>query len=400
MSTRNSIIENTIALWSEPHTSGPSMRAILKKSAITAPALYHHFDSLQHLYAEAHEHAFASASTWFGARLDELLVGPELGPHALPALMAELIDRWCNECRHLAFVRLECLLDAARQGQPTDLATRWEYLWRDAWQTIAARCGMGAAGQGTGAVAAGLSLSHLIRVRPTIDRCCVEETSRGWVNWVLGKQAGDEQWHCFALHATERESTPIERPDGKALPLAEAAAQLLIEKGGGEVTHRSVAQKAGVSTGAVAHYFRTANDLMQGAFAVIYWQSLTRARNAVGASPSDKKTLSLMTVFNPPGPDWWSAIGWLEFHLAVARDSAFKAIDPQLRYRGGHMSKRFLECLLPSGATPTQTDKALFSNWVFGTRTQIAAKTASPDFYRENTQWLIKLLSGMARPGE
>lgn len=393
MKTRETLIESTIALWSQPHASGPSMRAILKRSAITAPALYHHFESLQHLYAEAQELALARAAQWFTARLEDLQAGPELGPHALPALMAELVDRWCQECRPLAFIRFECLIEAARQGAPTPLAARWEYLWRDMWRAVAARCGLAEAADGTAAVAAGLSLSHLIDVRRTVDRCCVDEVGRGWLDWVLGKAAANNHWHDFALAAANSENAPIPRLAAKELSLAEAAAQLLIEKGVGEVTHRSVAQQAGVSAGAVAHYYRTVGDLLRAAFSAIYWQSLGSVLAGGDKAPSPPQSPVLLAVFTPPQPEWWSVIGWLEFHLALARDPALAALAARIRYRGGHMSQRFLGILLPRGVEPGQADRALFSHWVFGTRIQIAAKAADPDFYRGQAEWLTATLA-------
>lgn len=391
MSTRDTLIESTVSLWSEPHASGPSMRAILGKSGLTAPALYHHFDSLQTLYAKAQEQAFAEARDWFAARLQELGDGPSLPPHALPALMASLIDRWCNECRHLAFVRFECLLDAMRQTRPTPLATQWEALWNDSWQALATRCSLSSAGAGTAAVAAGLSLSHLIRVHPLADRCCVDEACRGWVDWALGHQARSSEWHQFALTTANAGDTPIARPAGKVAPLAEAAAHLLIEHGAGLVTHRNVAQQAGVSTGAVAHHCRTVSDLLRAAFATIYWQSLTRAR----AETDKPAPLSLQVLFEPPQPEWWPVIGWIELHLALARDPSLAAIAPHIRYRRGHMSERFLDLLLPSGLAPGQTDKVLFAHFIFGTRMQIAARSANRDFYRGNAEWLTATLSSV-----
>ncbi len=394
MNTREKIIESTISLWSGPDMSGPSMRAILKKSGITAPSLYHRFDSLYHLYRESHEAALTLAERWLDARLEELDGETPLHPRAFAPLMAVLIHRWCHECRNLAFARFECVLETMRRDEATDIAFRWEILWRNFWQAVSERCGLADAGEATGALASGLSIAHLIPIRPTVDRCCIEEACRGWVDWCLGSRATENRWHEFALAAASSGNGPIKRPAGKALPLAEAAANLLVEKGTGEVTHRGVAAAAGVSTGAVAHYFRTVDDLLCGAFAAIYWRTMPSEQalaEAGGSTPPP--AYSVRTLIDPPKRDWWPVIGWVEFHLALARDPALAALAPRIRYRGGHMSKRFLEAMLPPGSESGQTDRALFAHWVFGIRMQIAAGRSDPGFYRKSTAWFTETVS-------
>ncbi|NWO96379.1 TetR family transcriptional regulator, partial [Escherichia coli] len=79
-----------------------SARGLAQATGLPASSIYHHFGDLERLYVCAHEHAQALAAEWCGARLDQLADVPA-GIESLPALLAALIDDWCEGQRGLAF---------------------------------------------------------------------------------------------------------------------------------------------------------------------------------------------------------------------------------------------------------------------------------------------------------
>ncbi|CUR56717.1 conserved hypothetical protein [metagenome] len=70
------------------------------------------------------------------------------------------------------------------------------------------------------------------------------------------------------------ESGPSERrarrdPEGRRRMIEEAAADLLLETGGGAITHRQVASRAGVALGSTTHYFATLDELRDAALKLL-----------------------------------------------------------------------------------------------------------------------------------
>ena len=66
---RDKLINSTIFLWTMPGSSEPSLRAILDHSGAAAPSLYHHFESIYHLYRSAHDVAAGRADLFFECKL-------------------------------------------------------------------------------------------------------------------------------------------------------------------------------------------------------------------------------------------------------------------------------------------------------------------------------------------
>jgi AcrR family transcriptional regulator len=68
-----------------------------------------------------------------------------------------------------------------------------------------------------------------------------------------------------------------------AIRIAESAAEVMETEGLGGLTHRAVATRAGMTTGAVTHHFRTIEDLVAGA---IRGQVQAMNRDLPGAGPA------------------------------------------------------------------------------------------------------------------
>lgn len=399
MTTQEKLVNATISLWMLTGNARPSMRAILARSDATPPSLYHHFTSLYHLYHAAHEAAVERAEWWCAARLAELDTGTALDPAALPPLMACLIDEWCRERRELAFAHFLCLAETVRGSGSKELALRWETLWREFWQAVADRCGLPDAGTATASLAVGLDLAHLLRTRRTIDRCWLDEICRAWGDWNNGRLAADSQWHLHAMTAARYHDAPPELPEGKALAIANAAADVLIDQGAHHIAHRTVAAHAGVSTGSVSYHCRTVDDLLRAAFAALYWRAVKpvpeQADGTGAAMTRAEAEAAIASGSVPPGPDRQSTTGWIELHLALARDPDLASLAARVRYRGGHVANRYLHALLPGHCTASLVDRALLANWIIGSQLQTAVAPIDIAPYRASSEWLTAMISGL-----
>lgn len=115
--------------------------------------------------------------------------------------------------------------------------------------------------------------------------------------------------------------------DGRRRQAALAACHVLIDGGAEALTHRAVAERAGLSRSAVGYYFRTATDLFRAAISGVY---------LIGDGRGSLPAL-------PPGADpilWRGQAvvrGQLAVVLAAARDSSLiPYVIDQRRWRGVH----------------------------------------------------------------
>ena len=81
-----------------------------------------------------------------------------------------------------------------------------------------------------------------------------------------------------------------------ALRIAKSAAEVMEKDGLGGLTHRAVAARAGVTTGAVTHHFRTIEDLVAGAIRGQV-QAMNRDLPGVGPSPAVEEIRNVKQLF-------------------------------------------------------------------------------------------------------
>lgn len=88
-------------------------------------------------------------------------------------------------------------------------------------------------------------------------------------------------------------------PEERRRLIADALMRVAADQGLESVSLRHVATRAGVSTGMVQHYFRTRDEMMTFALAVVHERSrirVTEAVAALGADPSPRQLLRTMIV--------------------------------------------------------------------------------------------------------
>ncbi|MDR3510605.1 MAG: TetR family transcriptional regulator [Caulobacteraceae bacterium] len=211
------------------------------------------------MFSLAFRHGLAQTDDWLRARAAELSALPRT-PAGASFALDYLVGEWTRQARPLALLYQEC------RATPSDgVGDDWTRLWRDFWLRTAGEFGLGETdGRLLHAFFESEALYNLSTWSPALERAALRELcdhfGSGWLGAPRTAAAG-------ALALAERAATaqPGSPETPAAARIAEAAAKVVETVGLGGLTHRAVAARAGVTTGAVTHHFRTIEDLVAGA---------------------------------------------------------------------------------------------------------------------------------------
>jgi AcrR family transcriptional regulator len=348
--------------WEERGARGMSARQIGLMANAPVSSIYHHFESLEQLFLVSQQECLAAAEAWCDQQLDQLF-GFRHSPQSLGSYFAYVVDEWSHTQRPLAFAWRECQLLADRRTDFVALSLRWNELWRGFWRRAGEHFSLGAKTIVVERIFDNESLLHMMRWRRPVDRAALEETGRGLTAWLSGEPAPAAPWREFA-HAQAlllRPATPA--ADDITVRVRRAAGHLIESTGVAGVTHRAVAEQAGLTLGAVSHKCRTKSALLEAAFEGVYGALTTQTVSATPAAA----TAGISTFAN----DVVRAIerakrGSLsdELFVAVARDASLTAFGAQLRYLRGRTSRASLQALLGTRRQASILEGALFSSFL------------------------------------
>ncbi|MEN2712169.1 TetR/AcrR family transcriptional regulator [Sphingomonas sp. NPDC092331] len=359
-------IAAVLSAWEVSGQAAVSARGLAQVTGLPASSIYHHFGDLERLYVSAHEHAQALAAEWCGARLDQLADVPA-GAESLPALLAVLIDDWCEGQRGLAFAWRECQLLVARDPRYGPAAQRWRTLWAGFWRHVCDRLGIPGTATITERLFDGESFLHMMRWRRSVDRAALDELCRGWGNWLGGSLAGPGPWRDMARGCAQRSARLPEARDETAERIAEAAAAIVARGGVAGVTHRAVAAEAGLTLGVVSHKFRTSAELLGSAFEAIYRRNVPAGElEAELAAAADGNGRAMLDRLGErPGAEEFR-LATSELMMAAMRDPALAPFAAQLRYLRGRTSRLFLQAMIGRDRPIGPLDAAIFSSFAIG----------------------------------
>lgn len=239
--------------------AGASARSIAAAAGAAASAINYNFGTLERLFSKAFESGAARTADWLEARSRELRALPR-SPEAAVRALAYVIVEWTRGARPLALLYQECL--AATPGEGPGAA--WTRLWRDFWLRTAEEFGLGEVeGRLMHLFFESEGLYHLSGWSPALEAAALGELADHFGAVWLGA-APRTPIGALALAEQSAGVLATGQIAPSAIRIAEAAAEV-VEGGLGGLTHRAVAARAGVTTGAVTHHFRTIEDLVAGA---------------------------------------------------------------------------------------------------------------------------------------
>ena len=270
---KNRLIQAVLFGWTQNGTSELSARTIGAKAGASASAIYYHFGDAEHLYDAASRAALAQARSWCAAqeaRIAALPLDAGRGDTAIGPIMASLIDDLCGPDRALALAWRETHLLAARRADFAPLWSEWVALWRGFWLRLCRRLAIEAAAPLCHAFFDGELCMHLMPWNRPGDRACLDEMTRGLAACISGAPLPPAPWRAMLKRQAIEATVVADRSEALIGEIGRAAADLLAMGGIGAITHRAVAERAGLTLGTVSHRFKRADDLLRLAYNETY----------------------------------------------------------------------------------------------------------------------------------
>jgi AcrR family transcriptional regulator len=371
-----------------------SARQLSQAAEAPVSSIYHHFGSLEHLFLAGQQTCLIAARHWGEQQITHAR-GVAGSPESFAGFFAHALDDWAQQQRPLAFAWRECLLLADRNPMFRETAEQWTALWRRFWREAAEVFAL----RNNLIIAERIfeteSLYHLVRWQRLIDRAALDETARGVAAWLAGAPAPAAPWRAFA-HAEAFRTIPV-RPERDAVTsgIMAAAADLIARGGVAGVTHRAVAEQAGVTLGTVSHKFPTKSGLLEAAFEGIYAAMTSQAE---ASSDSDRQATSPHEVVEDIARavvHTTQGAGRDELVLAAARDPALATFGAQVRYLRGRSSRAGLQALIGPDREASLLEAALFSAFLSSQLRAYAGRPA-PTAWREAASELAGLATMLA----
>ena len=269
-----------------------SARSIARLADANPSAINYNLGGVEHLYKMVFEQAADEAVLWIEARIPDIADLPSNSAGACAAL-EYVIRAWTSQARDLALLYQEALSWAS--ADPS-LLRRWTRSWRDFWVAIALRCGLDETrGRMMNLLFQSEALYHLSPWSPAVESAALRDLCDhfGWV-WLGAPRraaSGGVETAQARLHGEN-----LVKLAPAALNLALSAVAVVQDKGLLGLTHRAVAAHAGVTVGAVTHYFRTAEDLVAGAIRGQV-EELFQAEDADSAAALERGAISSLAMF-------------------------------------------------------------------------------------------------------
>ncbi len=148
-----------------------------------------------------------------------------------------------------------------------------------------------------------------------------------------------------------RESGERRRDD-----LIAAALQLVAEGGAQAATVRAIADRAGVTSGLIRHYFQTKEDLTRAAYQRLMELMIAGSSDVLAEAPVDpaaRLAAFVLASVSPPVVDPVAVGLWAGFLHDVRRDPAMREVH-SATYLGFRDRLQSLIAALPRTATPDQ----------------------------------------------
>lgn len=240
--------------------AGTSARSVAASAGMSPSAINYNFGNIERLLLLAFERGSSQTAERLETWERDISALPPTADGAARAL-DHVLTAWTRDARPLALLYQEALAVGAGHGPAAD----WTRLWRDFWLRAAAMFGLQPIdGRLMHAFFESEALFHLSAWSPALERAAFGEMTDHFAAAWLG---ASRRTDGGALALAER--TAGARPYGSVAPaamrIAEAAAEVVEAHGLAGLTHRAVAARAGVTTGAVTHHFRSIEDLVAGA---------------------------------------------------------------------------------------------------------------------------------------
>ncbi|MFT3996397.1 MAG: TetR family transcriptional regulator [Asticcacaulis sp.] len=347
-----------------------SARQVSQIADAQASQINYYFGSFEQMLCSAQGQALELAEQWCQARLEALSgLDESVGmTDAFGYVLAALIDDWCRNEADLAFAWTECQLLAGYDETYIEATQQWQALWTRFFDELCTRAGLADVSGLMRQFFTGEAFLHRIAWRIPLDRAVLSETCTGWVRLLLEGEASPAPLRAVVQGDTRRHA-PLPLLAGSVqAQIAEAAADLVEREGAAAVTHRAVAQAAGLTLGAATYHFPSSGALLGAAWAAIYARLTRPGSNSFAPTGPvlREEYMSRIAQFFDNVRQQHDLRGMEELLSQAARDPALTGMGAMIRYSRGQSTYLTLSRLPRDGAPLDAQAAALISTWLQG----------------------------------
>ncbi|MFN3229606.1 MAG: TetR family transcriptional regulator [Asticcacaulis sp.] len=395
------LVDATTTAWTLQGRSALSARKLSSAAGAQASQINYYFGNFEQLLCAAQERALTEAQPI----LDDLLTGlPQLtapSPATLGAVLAAVIQHWCNQSV-LSAMWIEAQMAEGRSEALGAVAARWQALWTAFWARAADRLGAPEAADLLRPFFYGEALLHRIRAEPILDQAALTESCINFASLLQTGRSGPAPLRDQLRDATRVQTigfTPGSVPD----QIARAAARLVGEAGAAAVTHRAVAAAAGLNLGAVTYHMGSSEDLLQAAWARIYLDlagphlpDVTPTVQQRASADARTRFVEGLVRFSLDPNQTPGMLAMEDLLSAAARDPALARLGAHIRYTRGQTTIHSLSRLGTPERPLTSADAALVSIWTQGLQRDVRGLSPDPraEAVRKAAEALLERLGG------
>ena len=273
---------------------GLSSRDIAARAGVSASAINRRYGSQARLVLAAFEHALTDRQTHTEGLVDscrDLALPKEDAAH----LFAVMLQDACYARSDLLLLGWQIPFLTEEVDPNGHIRRDWHLAALAPWQAAGAVCGFSEleselVGTALGAMARG----QLITSRPLLVQGWTLDAARRLVQRLTGTPpipAGDSHWRLALKKHAETMTAPVLEEGSVKANIITAAIQLVLQHGPFALTHRLIAEKAGVSLSSMTYHFSGIDEILwQTVVAMIAGRSSARRE-----TPADRMTLERLT---------------------------------------------------------------------------------------------------------
>jgi AcrR family transcriptional regulator len=326
-------------------SAGCSARLIADLAGLNASAINYTFGGIKQLFAAVFWDALSDAKTFLRGVEDELDLWPK-SPHSAASFLEALIELWVAQPKGAALLYQQAL--ASRHLAPEPLE-HWLLLWAEFFERMAARHSLEPAqGRCLALLFQSEALFALSRWRPMLERAALSDLVGHFGAVWLGGTPIIPTGALAAAEAAVRRRPEADQ-EGPARTIMMAAVDVVADNGLTGLTHRAVAARCGVTAGAVAHYYRTAADLLGAAIRgqVLALMAQPGSIGQLSAVTSVADLVSVLSQGAVEGPGAATARGRRHLFLASLTDAQHVESGVVVRFAAGGTIREGVRRALP-----------------------------------------------------
>ena len=312
-------LDLAVDLIAQSGLKGLSLRSLAQKAGISPSLLNYRYGSRDALAEKTFEHACSRNADFWRQRRDTL-IRERMSPDDLPALAYAIVMDTTVAGHREAIAAWICQTQAARHGLYVETMRRWQADYVGFWQDALEAAGMDPElAPGLSAALTSACRIGLVAGPTPVASAWLYDTIQRITDCLLQRppvRPGDSPWRQQTEHAILAR-TPRRDGDSQttADKIVDAAIRIILEAGPDALTHRAIAERAGVSLSSTTHHFASLDEIFLHAFSLIY-DHISRETIDAAASLRAKSLDGLLDMLTPRLRDG-----------AEARDQEVMAMD-------------------------------------------------------------------------